>query len=280
MRIVRFIDENGRMCYGRNYGKGTAELLAGDLFTGLEETGASRKVKKLLAPVLPPAVLGIGLNYHKHAAETGMELPKYPVLFMKNPAAVTNPGDPILLHPSCMDPPEVDYETELAVVIGRAAKDVSAAEALNYVLGYTVANDVSARRWQGKRGAGQWVRGKSFDTFCPLGPELVTVDEIPDPQNLRLTCVLNGRVVQDASTSDMIFPVAELVSYLSIGTTLLPGSVILTGTPSGVGFTRKPPVFLMPGDTVEVTVEGIGTLSNPVELQANRHTGRPAPSHR
>lgn len=267
MRIVRFIDDKGQIRYGRNYNNGAAELLEGDLFTGLKETGTLCSVKKLLAPVAPPAVFGIGLNYHKHAQETGMEAPKYPVLFMKNPAAVANPGDPILLHPSCMEPPEVDYETELAVVIGRTTKDVSAAEALNFVLGYTAANDVSARRWQGKRGAGQWVRGKSFDTFCPLGPELVTADELSDPQNLRLTCALNGKVMQDANTSDMIFPVAELVAFLSIGTTLLPGSVILTGTPSGVGFTRKPPVFLMPGDTVAVTVEGIGTLSNPVALQ-------------
>ena len=171
------------------------------------------------------------------------------------------------MHPSCMEPPEVDYEVELAVVIGKTAKDVTAAEALGYVLGYTVANDVSARRWQGARGSGQWVRGKSFDTFCPLGPELVTADELVDPQNLRLTCVLNGQVMQDANTSDMIFPVTELISFLSTGTTLLPGTVILTGTPSGVGYTRKPPVFLMPGDTVDMTVEGIGTLSNPVELQ-------------
>jgi len=267
MRIVRFIDDQGQICYGCNYANGVAELLKGDLFTGLKQSGASATVKKLLAPVAPPVVFGIGLNYHKHAQETGMELPKYPALFMKNPAAVTNPGDPILLHPSCMDPPEVDYETELAVIIGKAAKDVSVAEALSFVLGYTAAIDVSARRWQGKRGAGQWVRGKSFDTFCPLGPELVTTDALTDPQNLRLTCVLNGQVMQDANTSDMIFPVAELVSFLSTGTTLLPGSVILTGTPSGVGFTRKPPVFLMPGDIVEVTVEGIGTLRNPVALQ-------------
>jgi 2-keto-4-pentenoate hydratase/2-oxohepta-3-ene-1,7-dioic acid hydratase in catechol pathway len=267
MRIVRFIDDKGQICYGRNYKNDTVDLLEGDLFTGLKATGESCGVKKLLAPVVPPAVFGIGLNYRQHAQETGMEAPRYPVLFMKNPAAVTNPADPILLHPSCMEPPEVDYETELAVVIGKAAKDVPAAEALNYVLGYTAANDVSARRWQGKRGAGQWVRGKSFDTFCPLGPELVTADELKNPQDLRLTCVLNGQVMQDANTSDMIFPVTELISFLSTGTTLLPGSVILTGTPSGVGFTRKPPVFLMPGDTVEVTVEGIGTLRNPVELQ-------------
>jgi len=267
MRIIRFIDDKGQVRYGCNYNNDTADLLAGELFTGLKATGESCGVKKLLAPVTPPAVFGIGLNYHMHAQETGMETPKYPVLFMKNPAAVTNPADPILLHPCCMEPPEVDYEAELAVVIGKAAKDVSTAEALNFVLGYTAANDVSARRWQGKRGAGQWVRGKSFDTFCPIGPVLVTADELKDPQNLSLSCVLNGQVMQEANTSDMIFPVAELISYLSTGATLLPGSVILTGTPSGVGFTRKPPVFLMPGDTVEIIVEGIGTLSNPVELQ-------------
>ncbi len=232
MRIVRFIDDKDQIRYGRNYDNESVELLEGDLFIGLKETGTSRGVKKLLAPVVPPAVFGIGLNYHKHAQETGMDPPRYPILFMKNPAAVTNPGDPILLHPSCMEPPEVDYETELAVVIGKAAKDVPAAEALNFVLGYTAANDVSARRWQGKRGAGQWVRGKSFDTFCPLGPELVTTDELQDPQNLRLSCVLNDNVMQDANTSDMIFPVTELIAYLSTGTTLLPGSSCRSHTAS------------------------------------------------
>jgi len=221
MHIVRFIDEKGQDRYGHDYSNGKAMRLSGNLFTGLEETGENVNVKKILAPLVPSAVLAIGLNYHQHAEETGLKIPKYPVLFMKNPGSVTNPGDPILLHPACMEPPEVDYEVELAVVIGKITKDVSAAEALDYVLGYTVANDVSARRWQGGRGSGQWVRGKSFDTFCPLGPELVTTDELADPQKLRLTCVLNGRVMQDANTSDMIFPVAELISFLSIGTTLL-----------------------------------------------------------
>jgi len=266
MHIVRFIDDRGQECLGYDYHNGKASRLTGDLFSGLKDTGESVGVKKILAPLVPSAILAIGLNYHQHAVETGLKIPKYPVLFMKNPASVTNPGDPILLHPSCMEPPEVDFEVELAVVIGQAAKDVSAAEALDYVLGYTVANDVSARRWQGGRGSGQWVRGKSFDTFCPLGPELVTTDELADPQNLNMNCVLDGRIMQDANTSDMIFPVSELISFLSTGTTLLPGTVILTGTPSGVGFTRKPPVFLMPGNTIDMTVEGIGTLSNPVEL--------------
>ena len=267
MRIIRFIDEAGQQRFGQDFGNGEATLLEGDLITGLVETAKICRVKKLLAPVMPPAIFGIGLNYHQHAQETGMEAPKYPVVFMKNPTSIANPEDPIFLHSSCMQPPEVDYEAELAVVIGQVAKDVSTANALGYVLGYTAANDVSARRWQGRRGSGQWVRGKSFDTFCPLGPELVTADELQDPQNLRLTCELNGQVMQDANTGDMIFPVAELISFLSTGATLLPGTVILTGTPSGVGFTRKPPVYLMPGDTVKVTVEGIGTLSNSVALQ-------------
>jgi 2-keto-4-pentenoate hydratase/2-oxohepta-3-ene-1,7-dioic acid hydratase in catechol pathway len=266
MRIIRFLDDAGQQRFGKNFDNGQATLLEGDSITGLVETDQICNVKKLLAPIVPPAIIGIGLNYHQHAKETGMETPKYPVVFMKNPASIANPGDPILLHFSCMEPPEVDYEAELAVVIGQPAKDVRKADALGYVLGYTAANDVSARRWQGRRGAGQWVRGKSFDTFCPLGPELITADELQDPQNLRVTCELNGQVMQDGNTGDMIFPVAELISFLSTGATLLPGTVILTGTPSGVGFTRKPPVYLMPGDAVDVTVEGIGTLRNSVEL--------------
>ena len=267
MRIVRFLDEGGHFRYGQKYGNGEAKLLEGDLIEGFKASSKVTSVKKLLAPVVPPAIIGIGLNYFQHAEEQGSEIPRFPVVFMKNPASLANPGDPIVLPATCMDPPEVDYEAELAMVIGRAAKDVSSADALSYVLGYTAANDVSARRWQGRKGAGQWMRGKSFDTFCPLGPELVTTDEIRDPQNLRLTCELNGKVMQDANTGDMIFPVAELIAFLSTGATLLPGTVILTGTPSGVGFTRKPPVYLMPGDTVDVSLEGIGILSNTVELQ-------------
>lgn len=267
MRIIRFLDEDGQPRFGKGLQNNETSLLEGNLVSGLTETGVTGRVMKLLAPVVPPAIFGIGLNYHKHAQETGMDAPKYPVVFMKNPAAIANPEDPIRLSPVCMEPPEVDYEAELAVVIGRSARDVSTGEALDYVLGYTAANDVSARRWQGRRGSGQWVRGKSFDTFCPLGPELVSTDEISDPQSLRLTCELNGQVMQDGNTGDMIFPVAELIAFLSSGTTLMPGTVILTGTPSGVGFTRKPPVYLMPGDTVKVILEGVGTLSNSVELQ-------------
>jgi 2-keto-4-pentenoate hydratase/2-oxohepta-3-ene-1,7-dioic acid hydratase in catechol pathway len=163
-----------------------------------------------------------------------------------------------------MDPLQVDYEVELAVIIGKAAKDVPTARAFDYVLGYTIGNDVSARRWQKHGGGGQWVRGKSFDTFCPLGPELVTKDLVPDPQQLRLQCFLNGELMQDANTADMIFSVAELIEYLSSGMTLLPGTVIMSGTPSGVGFARQPPVYLKPGDNLELKIDNLGTLRNPV----------------
>jgi 2-keto-4-pentenoate hydratase/2-oxohepta-3-ene-1,7-dioic acid hydratase in catechol pathway len=264
MHIIRFIDENDLVCYGHEYSDNTAVVLQGHLYDGLITTGKKTKVKKLLAPVEPVAILCIGLNYHQHAQETEASLPRHPVLFMKNPAALNNPGDPIIISPLCLDPLEVDYEVELAVVIGKPAKNVPANQALDYVLGYTIANDVSARRWQKNAGGGQWVLGKSFDTFCPLGPELVTVDEIPDPQTLQIKCFLNQKVMQDTNTSDMIFSVAQIIEFLSSCMTLLPGTVILTGTPSGVGFVRNPPVFLKPGDTVELTIDKIGRLSNPV----------------
>jgi 2-keto-4-pentenoate hydratase/2-oxohepta-3-ene-1,7-dioic acid hydratase in catechol pathway len=193
------MDDAGHQRFGKDFDNGQATLLEGDSITALVETDQICKVKKLLAPIVPPAIIGIGLNYHQHANEIGMEAPKYPVVFMKNPASIANPSDPILLHSSCMEPPEVDYEAELAVVIGQAAKEVSTDDALKHVLGYTAANDISARRWQGRRGSGQWVHAKSFDTFCPLGPELVTADQLQDPQNLRVTCELNGQVMQDGN---------------------------------------------------------------------------------
>ncbi len=264
MRIVRFLNEEGKECCGYDFRDGHATLLDGDVFQGLQDAGKRGLVKKLLAPLQPVAIFCIGLNYRRHAVETGTKAPDYPVLFMKNPAALAHPGDPIILPPVCMNPPQVDYEAELVAVIGRAARNIPASRALDYVLGYTAGNDVSARWWQQHAGASQWIRGKSFDSFCPLGPELVTADEIPDPQNLRLRCILNNEVMQDGSTSDMIFSVAELIEYLSQGTTLLPGTAILTGTPSGVGFVRQPPVFLKAGDTVAVEVERIGVLTNSV----------------
>ena len=171
----------------------------------------------------------------------------------------------IFKSPMTIDPPQVDYEAELAVVIGRLAKNVKKEQALDYVAGYTCANDISARRWQKHAGAKQWIKGKSFDTFCPVGPFLVTKDEIQDPHSLEIQCRLNGQVLQKSNTSDMIFSINEIIEYLSESTTLLPGTLILTGTPSGVGFTRKPPKYLMPGDILETEIEGIGTLTNSIK---------------
>ncbi len=265
MRISRFIDHDNSTRYGVLQDKNTAEILTGDLYQGLEQTGELIPVKKILAPLEPSNILGIGLNYHEHAKETGKDVSENPILFMKPPAAVTNPRDHIKLPKCSTWGPEVDFEAELAVIIGKAALDVPTEIALDYVLGYTCANDVSARRWQKHGGGGQWVRGKGFDTFCPLGPVLVTADEISDPQQLQIRCILNDEVMQDGNSSDMIFSVATLISELSRDRTLMPGTVILTGTPPGVGVARKPPIFLSDGDVVTIEIEKIGRLTNQVK---------------
>jgi 2-keto-4-pentenoate hydratase/2-oxohepta-3-ene-1,7-dioic acid hydratase in catechol pathway len=187
---------------------------------------------------------------------------------MKNSGTVQNPGDPIYL-PRKLNSSAVDYECELAVVIGKPCYNVPRERALEYVLGYTCANDVSARDWQMKYGGSQWCRGKTFATFCPLGPVLVTPDEIPDPNQLSIKTILNGNVMQDWNTNDMIFDVPTLIEFLSGSTRLAPGTVILTGTPHGVGGARKPPVYLQHGDTVSIEIEGIGTLTNPVLDEPN-----------
>lgn len=207
----------------------------------------------------PRNVLCIGLNYKDHAAEGGVPLPEKPVVFAKLTGCITGPGVPIVVPP---DTQEVDYEAELAVVIGRRCRSISAAEALDYVAGYTCMNDVSARDFQ--RGDGQWIRAKSQDTFGPMGPYLVTSEDIPDPQSLPIRCSVNGKTLQNSNTRMMIFGVRELIAFISRGITLEPGDVISTGTPHGVGFAQKPPLFLKPGDEVVVEVEGVGKLSNPV----------------
>jgi 2-keto-4-pentenoate hydratase/2-oxohepta-3-ene-1,7-dioic acid hydratase in catechol pathway len=212
----------------------------------------------------PAAILAIGRNYAAHAAEMKGAAPERPVVFMKNPASVIGSGAPIVIPRICREHgPQVDYEGELAVVIGRAARDLGEASALEVVSHYLAANDVSARWWQREGSGGQFVRGKSFDTFCPLG-EPVPARRIGDPQSLILTTRLNGEVVQHASTAEMIFPVAALLAELSRGMTLLPGTVILTGTPAGVGAARTPPRFLADGDVIEVEISGLGVLRNPV----------------
>jgi len=266
MKIQRYMDPHGNIGFARLIPDGPPEKLSGSLMTGFTGTGQTAEVAKVLAPVAPPAIFGTGLNYRKHAQETGATPPQYPILFMKAPSTVQHPGEPIQI-PTRLASHEVDYECELAVVIGRTAKNVSRAEALSFVAGYTCANDVSARDWQTRFGGSQWCRGKTFDTFSPLGPCLVTPDEIPNPNGLEIRTLLNGVTMQNDNTSDMIFDVPALIEFFSGSTTLLPGTVILTGTPGGVGMARKPPVWLKPGDVVTVEIEKIGSLTNPVELE-------------
>lgn len=213
----------------------------------------------------PPAILAIGRNYAEHAAEMKGTVLEKPIVFMKNPASVIGDGEAIVIPRICDEPSEqVDWEGELAVIIGRDARDVNEDDAMEFISGYAIANDVSARWWQKQGSGGQFVRGKSFDTFCPLSPT-VAREKIPDPQKLRIETRLNGEVMQDASTATMIFSVRTIIAELSRGMTLLKGTVILTGTPAGVGAARTPPRFLKAGDVIEVTITGLGSLRNPVK---------------
>jgi 2-keto-4-pentenoate hydratase/2-oxohepta-3-ene-1,7-dioic acid hydratase in catechol pathway len=215
---------------------------------------------KLLAPITNPSkVVAIGLNYMDHCREQKVEPPKAPIVFAKFPSSIIGPGEAIRWNPALTR--QVDYEAELAVVMGRTARNVAETEALDYVAGYTICHDVSARDLQ--LGDGQWIRGKSLDTFCPLGPYLVTRDEIPDPHNLAIRCTVNDTVLQNSNTAEMIFRVPSLIAYISRAFTLLPGDIISTGTPDGVGLFRSPKIFLKGGDVVTVEIEGLGQLTNP-----------------
>jgi 2-keto-4-pentenoate hydratase/2-oxohepta-3-ene-1,7-dioic acid hydratase in catechol pathway len=262
MRLIRHLTASGPG-YAALQPDGSAREVAGDILGDHRLTDRTIAPGKLLAPVVPANIIGIGLNYRRHAAEGGKPLPLRPMWFMKNTAALQNPGDPIEL-PRTVSSDKVDYEGELAVVIDRRCRNATPATALSHVLGYTAANDVSARDWQFELGGGQFCHGKSFDTFCPLGPVLVTADELTQPNALRLVTRVNGEIRQDGTTADMVFDVLTLIVFLSGSRTLLPGTVILTGSPHGVGYARNPPVWLHPGDTVSVEIENIGTLSNPV----------------
>jgi 2-keto-4-pentenoate hydratase/2-oxohepta-3-ene-1,7-dioic acid hydratase in catechol pathway len=266
MKILRYQDRSGHIHVAQQNPDLGFERLEGDMFSRLTPTGEVADVVKILAPVAPPAIFCVGLNYRRHAAETGARVPEIPILFMKGPNTVQNSGDPICI-PTQLASDEVDYECELAVVIGKTAKNVKRGEAFNHILGYTAANDVSARDWQIKKGGSQWCRGKTFDTFCPLGPVLVTPDEIPNPNDLGIRTILNGETVQDCNTNDMIFDVPSLIEFLSGSTTLFPGTVILTGTPHGVGMAANPPRWLKPGDSVTIEIDRIGALINPVALE-------------
>jgi|TARA_B110000208_G_scaffold30453_1_gene40077 2-keto-4-pentenoate hydratase/2-oxohepta-3-ene-1,7-dioic acid hydratase in catechol pathway/L-rhamnose mutarotase len=267
-RVIRFIGADGEVHLGEEPSAAGAQsaLLSGSILDGTQKrTGKYATVVTLLAPLIPTNIFCIGLNYMRHYEESakkrGIALPAKPVIFMKPSSALNHPGGDIYI-PDLPRGDELDYEIELAVVIGKAARNVSAADALDYVAGYTVSNDVSSRHWQKQSGAGQWIKGKSFDTFCPLGPVFVSSAAIADPQNLSCKTRVNGETRQDSNTSDMIFTVARIVEWLSTDMTLLPGTVILTGTPEGVGAGKTPPVWLVEGDVVECEIESIGILRN------------------
>ncbi len=270
MRIIRYLDSSNKIGFAALNDDGSAAKITGDSEDFIV-TDEPAQASRLLTPVDPRVIYCVGLNYRDHAEETGKPIPTHPMIFMKSPSAVQHPGSPIYL-PRHLQSDEVDYEGELAVIIGRACKNVSAEDALDYVLGYTCANDVSARDWQYQWGGGQFCRAKTFDTFCPLGPCMVTPDGIPDPQKLTIRTIVNNEVLQNSRTDQMIFSVAELIAFLSGSTTLLPGTVILTGTPAGVGFGKNPKRFLKPGDEVLIEIDAIGTLKNPVfeEVEEDR----------
>lgn len=258
MRFARFRTNDPTVRHGVIQGN-VIRVIGGDIYGVWQETGQTVPLQEatLVSPVDPVDVLCFGRNYKAHAEEGGDSAPEAPILFMKSTSCIIGPEAPIVIP--AIAPAEVDFEAELAVIIGRTARNVSRKNALDYVLGYTCANDVSARDCQIKDG--QWCRGKSFETFGPLGPWIET--EL-DPGNLRIQGRLNGRVMQSTATSMMIFDVAYLIHYLSQGMTLLPGTVVLTGTPAGCGFAQTPPVYLRAGDIFEVEIEGIGVLRNSV----------------
>ena len=263
MRIFRYLDQSGKMGFGRFDKEGNTFLILQKGDGDFEATDQRITPFQFLTPIDFRCIYAIGLNYRAHAEETGLDIPKYPMVFMKAPTAAQNPGDPIVL-PRYLRSDKVDFEAELGVVIGRPCKNVTPEEALSYVLGYVCANDVSARDWQKEKGGGQFCRGKTFDTFCPVGPCLATADEIPDPSKLTIRSFVNEDKMQESGTDDMIFDVPTLISFLSGSTTLLPGTLILTGTPSGVGEARDPKRYLVPGDEVTVEIDGVGILTNPV----------------
>jgi 2-keto-4-pentenoate hydratase/2-oxohepta-3-ene-1,7-dioic acid hydratase in catechol pathway len=227
-----------------------------------KKLGTSEQPLRVLCPIdTPRKILCIGLNYRDHAIETKAPIPDEPIVFCKMPTAMVGPDEPILL-PRVSS--EVDYEAELVLVIGQPMKSVSEEDAVAGIFGYSVGHDVSARDWQKGKPGKQWFLGKSFDTFAPLGPAIVTADEVPDTSNLRIQCRINGETLQDSTTKELIFKPAQLVSYISQVMTLDAGDVIYTGTPPGVGMARTPPRFLKDGDIVEIEIESVGLLSNPV----------------
>ena len=268
MKIARYIAQNGKPALAVKQADGSFyKCLGQNIFEpeNLEATSEKVEIRQFLPPVDPRAIICVAASYRKHIEESNLKEQPDPVIFMKNPASATGHNCPVVLPAVCDD--EVDYEGELAVFLSKDCCNVTRQQAAGCISGYTVANDISARIWQLERGGGQWVRGKSFDTFTPLGPCLVTPDEIGSTEDLEIKTVLDGRVVQKSSTKNMIRSIPELISFLSQATTLLAGTVILTGTPEGVGWFTDPRLLLRPGSTVSVEIEKIGILSNTVEAE-------------
>ncbi len=264
MKYIKFIDKENTIRIGVLDRDGTIKLVDGPILDDHYVTGESLKhddIQHYLPPVVPPNIIAIGRNYSEHAKELNSEVPERPLIFIKATTSILAHGQTIRLPKPA--PNEVDYEAELVVVIGKQAKCITPEQASEYIFGYTCGNDVCARDCQ-KRIDKQWARSKSFDTFAPVGP---IVETELDPSHLRVRSILNGDTMQDDTTDKMIFPVFELISYLSQNFTLLPGTLIFTGTPSGVGAGRTPPVFLKPGDTIKIEIEGIGSLENTVALE-------------
>jgi 2-keto-4-pentenoate hydratase/2-oxohepta-3-ene-1,7-dioic acid hydratase in catechol pathway len=291
MRIVRYEEQHGVIRLGALTARGVIPLeaaarslsISSGYFAEMESFLAGGEAARILAEKIisdaprsavipsfnvvlrapirrPGKIIAVGLNYRDHSLEAGAKnLPKTPILFAKFSTSISGPGDPILIP---LTDPQVDYEAELAVVVGKKGKAIAVANAFEHVAGYMPLNDVTARAWQ--FADKQWVRGKSPDTFCPIGPYMTTRDEIPDPHALAICARVNGETVQDSNTSKMIFRIPELIEFISAGITLEPGDIIATGTPEGVGVFRIPPVFLKPGDIVEVEIEKLGVLRNPV----------------
>ncbi|CRG87910.1 Fumarylacetoacetate hydrolase domain-containing protein 2 homolog [Talaromyces islandicus] len=275
-RLIRFLAKDGSTYYGdailpsgtSDIARATtARVIKGDIFGQHQVTNQTVEIKKLLSPLARQDIKSVrclGLNYEQHAKESNAPIPKYPVLFFKPVTSISGPSDDIPVSAMAQEIEGLDYECELVIIIGKEARDVPESRALDYVLGYAVGNDVSHRDWQLKRGSGQWALGKGFDAWAPFGPGIVSSRLIQDPNALQISTKLNGKTVQSSSTKDMIFGVAKTIAFLSQGTTLLPGDVIFTGTPQGVGMGRQPQLWLKDGDVVEVALQDVGTCVNRV----------------
>ncbi|KOS22017.1 Fumarylacetoacetate hydrolase domain-containing protein 2A [Escovopsis weberi] len=280
-RLIRFLARDGRTYFGDAIlPQGTtdvakaqrARVIEGNIFGAYQVTNQEREIRRLLCPLeinQVGTVRCLGLNYAKHARESDQPEPTYPVLFYKPVTALNGPADSIPVPTMAQEATGLDYECELVIVIGKRCYEVPEAEALDYVLGYSVGNDVSHRDWQIRRGGTQWSHGKSFDGWAPFGPAIVTPDVVENPQGLKLWTKVNGLTVQNGNTSDMIFDVKKIISLLSRGVTLLPGDVIFTGTPHGVAMGRKPSVWLRHGDIIEVGLENVGTCTNYTEFASS-----------